>query len=126
MLDRFSGHADSYARYRIDYPDALYSYILSFVNDRKAAWDCATGNGQVASALATYFDQVVATDITVERYWTVEWFLNYIRTWSAVRKFIVANGYDPVDTLAEQVSRIWGPGQRLVHFPVFLRLGRNR
>lgn len=64
MLDRFSGHADRYARYRIDYPDALYNYVLSFVNGRQSAWDCATGNGQVASTLARYFDQVEATDIS--------------------------------------------------------------
>jgi methylase of polypeptide subunit release factors len=41
----------------------LYDFILSFVNKRGTAWDCATGNGQVASALARYFDQVDATDL---------------------------------------------------------------
>lgn len=244
MLDRFSGHADSYARYRIDYPDALYAFVLSFVNERGTAWDCATGNGQVANALARYFEQVEATDIsqtqvnqapvlanvryqvsqaektpfadkqfdlvtvgqalhwfdveafhrevqrvlkpggvvaewgyglntvspavdtlvnnfytntigsywdsmrqhvenqyaelpfdfanpqranfTVERRWTADWFLNYLRTWSAVRKFISANGYDPVDPLTEPINEAWGPGERLVQFPVFLRLGINQ
>lgn len=243
MLDRFSGHADTYARYRIDYPDALYKYILSFVNSRQRAWDCATGNGQVASCLSHYFDQVDATDIsqtqidqapplpnvryqigeagktpfendrfdlvtvgqalhwfdveafhhevrrvlkpggvvaewgyglntvspavdalvndfyantigsywdpmrqhvenryaqlpfdfanpqradfTVERNWTAGWFLNYLRTWSAVRKFIAANGNDPVDALTAPINAVWGPTERLVQFPVFLRLGTN-
>jgi ubiquinone/menaquinone biosynthesis C-methylase UbiE len=242
MLDLFSGHADIYARYRIDYPDALYDFVLSFVTERGAAWDCATGNGQVATALARYFDQVDATDLsetqvaqapalpnvryqvsqaektpfaeaqfdlvtvgqalhwfdvaafhrevrrvlkpggviaewgyaintvspevdmlvnefynntigsywnsmrqhvenqyaelpfdfanpqhadfTVERYWTAEWFLNYLRTWSAVQKYIGVNGYDPVDTLTESINTAWGPGERLVQFPVFLRLGQ--
>ena len=64
MLDRFSGHADIYARYRIDYPDALYDFILSVVAQRGAAWDCATGNGQVATALARFFDHVEATDLS--------------------------------------------------------------
>ena len=243
MLDRFSGHADRYARYRIDYPDALYNYVLSFVNERQSAWDCATGNGQVASTLARYFDQVEATDIsqtqleqavvlpnvryqisraektpfadnqfdlvtvgqalhwfdaeafhrevrrvlkpggvvaewgyglntvspevdalvndfyinvigaywdsmrrhienqyaqlpfdfanpqradfTVERHWTAGWFLNYLRTWSAVRNFIATNGLDPVDALAEPLTVAWGLGERLVQFPVFLRLGHR-
>ena len=243
MLDRFSGHADRYARYRIDYPDALYNYVLSFVNGRQSAWDCATGNGQVASTLARYFDQVEATDIsqtqleqavvlpnvryqisraektpfadnqfdlvtvgqalhwfdaeafhrevrrvlkpggvvaewgyglntvspevdalvndfyinvigaywdsmrrhienqyaqlpfdfanpqradfTVERHWTAGWFLNYLRTWSAVRNFIATNGLDPVDALAEPLTVAWGLGERLVQFPVFLRLGHR-
>jgi len=51
--------------------------------------------------------------------------MNYIRTWLAVRKFIDANGYDPVDTLTYPLSTAWGAEERLVQFPVFLRLGRN-
>lgn len=243
MLDRFSNHADLYARYRIDYPDALYTYVLSFVKDRQLAWDCATGNGQVASRLAEFFEQVEATDLsakqleqapalpnvryqaspaeqtpfadaqfdlvtvgqalhwfnvpafhqevqrvlkpggviaewgyglntvnpavdalvldfytnligsywdemrrhvedryaqlpfdfadpqhatfTVDRHWTAEWYLNYLRTWSAVQKFIKANGHDPVDALTEPLTAAWGPDERLVQFPVFLRLGNN-
>ena len=63
-LDRFSAHADLYAQYRIDYPTELYDFVLSFVPNRQNAWDCATGNGQVASALAAFFEQVDATDIS--------------------------------------------------------------
>ncbi|WP_019987743.1 class I SAM-dependent methyltransferase [Rudanella lutea] len=244
ILDRFSAHAASYARYRIDYPAELFAYILAAVPAQKQAWDCATGNGQVATALAVYFEHVEATDIsqqqldeaparpnvryrvspaehtpfadrqfdlvtvgqalhwfdvdafhrevrrvlrpggvvaewgyglctvnptvdglvrdfytdvigaywdamrrhvenryaqlpfdfadvqyadfTVERRWTAEWFLNYLRTWSAVRKFIQSNGYDPVDALTEPVQAAWGAGEALVQFPVFLRLGRNK
>lgn len=61
-LDRFSG--DAYAQYRIDYPDDLYDFILRAVPHRVAAWDCATGNGQVAGALADRFGRVDATDIS--------------------------------------------------------------
>lgn len=63
-IDLFSGHADQYAQYRIDYPAALYTFILSRVASRQRAWDCATGNGQVASVLADAFAQVEATDIS--------------------------------------------------------------
>lgn len=63
-------------------------------------------------------------DFTVERHWTAEWFLNYLRTWSAVQKYIRANGHDPVDALTEPINTAWGPGERLVQFPVFLRLGQ--
>lgn len=63
-IDRFSGHADLYAQYRIDYPAELLDFVLSFVPNRQIAWDCATGNGQVAGTLATYFTQVEATDIS--------------------------------------------------------------
>ncbi|MCR5889140.1 class I SAM-dependent methyltransferase [Hymenobacter sp. J193] len=64
MLDRFSDQASLYARYRIDYPAALYEWLLLRVSGRSHAWDCATGNGQVALVLAGHFAQVTATDIS--------------------------------------------------------------
>ncbi|AUD00858.1 class I SAM-dependent methyltransferase [Spirosoma pollinicola] len=241
-LDRFSGHADLYAQYRIDYPAELYDFILSVTSNRQTAWDCATGNGQVASALADIFDRVDATDIsetqlilavkkatihyqtsqaeqtpfasqtfdlitvaqalhwfdvnafhqevrrvakpgatiaewgyglvqagqdldgvmldfyrnrigpywdpqrmhidnryatlpfpfadaqhatfTACRTWTVERFLNYLRTWSAVRQYIYENEEDPIIGLGEELQPLWGDGEREVQFPIFLRVGR--
>jgi hypothetical protein len=241
-IDRFSGHADLYAQYRIDYSPDLYDFILSFVAVRHTAWDCATGNGQVAGALAHFFDQVEATDISetqlaravqepniryqispaeqtpfadqtfdlitvaqalhwfdvdafhrevrrvakpgaviaewgyglvqisdaldpvlinfyrnhigpywdpqrkyidnayatlpfpfadlqqkeflVRREWALERFLNYLRTWSAVRQYIYENDEDPVTNLASELAPHWGDAERAIQFPVFLRLGR--
>lgn len=62
--DLFSLQSDYYAKYRPGYPAELFEYIVSFVKERKAAWDCATGNGQAAAALADYFERVEATDIS--------------------------------------------------------------
>lgn len=241
-IDRFSDHADLYAQYRIDYPDELYKFVLRSVPNRTAAWDCATGNGQVAGALANQFTQVEATDISetqlllavqkpnihyqispaertpfadhafdlvtvaqalhwfdvdafhrevrriakpggviaewgyglvhisddldplvldfyrnrigpywdpqrrhiddqyatlpfpfadvqraefiVRRQWSLERFLNYLRTWSAVRQYIHENEEDPVTGLGEELVTRWGEGDRDVWFPVFLRMGR--
>lgn len=242
-LDRFSGHATDYARYRIDYPGELYDYILTNVPGRQAAWDCATGNGQAAVALANYFEQIEATDlsqrqldnavkrpnityqvataeaapfadetfdlvtvgqalhwfdvpafhteakrvlkpkgliaewgyglnevnapidalvrfiysevvgpfwdpqrrhienqyanlpfdfaevkhtqVTARREWLVEWYMNYLRTWSAVQAFRKQHGYDPIDQFDSDFRRLWGPGPREVRFPIFLRVGRK-
>ncbi|WP_080057356.1 class I SAM-dependent methyltransferase [Spirosoma aerolatum] len=241
-LDRFSGHADLYAQYRIDYPTDLYEFILQFVNNRHIAWDCATGNGQVAGTLADLFTQVEATDMsekqlaeavqkptiryqlstaehtpfadhtfdlitvaqaihwfdiqafhqevrrvakpggviaewgyglvqpgpdlapilidfyrnrigpywdpqrkhidhayeslpfpfadaqrerfTATRTWSLERFLNYLRTWSAVRQYIHENEADPVTDLGEQLKQTWGNEEREVRFPIFLRVGK--
>ena len=59
--DHFSAQSAGYARHRPHYPDDLFAYLAS-VADRRLAWDCATGNGQAAIALTTYFERVVATD----------------------------------------------------------------
>lgn len=245
-IDLFSGHADQYAQYRIDYPTELYDFILACVPVRQTAWDCATGNGQVALALADVFAQVEATDISenqlmqavhqpdrvrsnihyqvgpeanttfpdqhfdlitvaqalhwfdvdafhaevrrvakpgaviaewgyglnqvdapvdalvldfyrnrvgpywdsrrrlidaqyatlpfpfagvqqadfvVRRTWSLERFLNYLRTWSSVQKYKFENGDDPVSALGEALVPVWGEGEREVRFPVFLRAG---
>ncbi|MCU0469883.1 MAG: class I SAM-dependent methyltransferase [Arcicella sp.] len=62
--DNFSTQAHLYAKFRPKYPAALYNFVLSKVQNRQIAWDCATGNGQVASELAHYFEQVLATDVS--------------------------------------------------------------
>lgn len=62
--DYFSSHSKLYATFRPTYPDDLYSFIFKHVKNFDAAWDCATGNGQVAQVLAKHFKQVEATDIS--------------------------------------------------------------
>jgi ubiquinone/menaquinone biosynthesis C-methylase UbiE len=64
MKDLFSGHAADYALYRPTYPKALYDWIFERVEHFNHAWDCGTGNGQVATILAERFKHVEATDIS--------------------------------------------------------------
>jgi ubiquinone/menaquinone biosynthesis C-methylase UbiE len=60
--DHFSGIAQGYSRYRPGYPAALFAWLASKTQQQHIAWDCATGNGQAAEQLATYYQQVIATD----------------------------------------------------------------
>ncbi len=60
--DHFSGHADRYTQFRPRYPRELYQCLASLPARPGLAWDCGTGNGQAAVALAEFFDAVVATD----------------------------------------------------------------
>lgn len=62
--DFFSRQSKTYAAFRPTYPAGLYKFILAHLPDRSCAWDCATGNGQVARILADHFDKVYATDIS--------------------------------------------------------------
>lgn len=65
--DHFSGHARSYAAYRPGYPSSLFEWLAGVSPATTLAWDCATGNGQAAHALAGYFDRVIATDASAEQ-----------------------------------------------------------
>ena len=67
MKDLFSQHASGYAAFRPTYPEALYDFVLKQVKERHTAWDCGTGNGQVARDLAKYFDKVFATDSSIKQ-----------------------------------------------------------
>ncbi|GAC1605178.1 MAG: class I SAM-dependent methyltransferase [Hymenobacter sp.] len=243
-IDRFSAQAANYARYRIDYPAALYDWLLPQVASRERAWDCATGNGQVAAVLAEEFVRVDATDLSEKqlaqairrpnvhyqparaeqtpfpaqrfdlitvaqavhwfdhaayhaevrrvarpgallaewgysfcrtdnaalnaaldrfhnetsapywdanrqhiteeyaripfpfaavqrarfaerRQWTVADMLGYLGTWSAAANYARQHGgADLIALVADELTRLWGPGRREITFPVFVRAGR--
>lgn len=65
--DHFSTQAAGYARHRPPYPAALFEWLASLVSRHESAWDCATGSGQAAVALARWFDRVIATDASGEQ-----------------------------------------------------------
>jgi ubiquinone/menaquinone biosynthesis C-methylase UbiE len=67
MKDNFSKQAAIYARYRPSYPQALFDFLFELVKQPLNAWDCATGNGQSAKVLATRFENVFATDISMKQ-----------------------------------------------------------
>lgn len=60
--DHFSLSAKDYAQNRPTYPSELFAYLASVTEAHDCAWDCATGNGQAAVGLASYFKRVIATD----------------------------------------------------------------
>lgn len=64
MKDNFSHDSQNYAKYRPEYPQELFQFLHSKLAARTSAWDCGTGNGQVAAELAKFMDRVEATDIS--------------------------------------------------------------
>jgi len=65
--DHFSQQPNQYAKYRPTYPEALFTYLVSLTPTHELAWDCATGNGQVALGLTPYFRQIQATDASPQQ-----------------------------------------------------------
>jgi ubiquinone/menaquinone biosynthesis C-methylase UbiE len=64
MKDNFSAQASLYAQYRPTYPKEWYEFLMAIVPARETAWDCATGNGQIAGHLCKYIKTVYATDLS--------------------------------------------------------------
>ena len=67
MKDLFSSGSSDYARYRPEYPQELFNFLRKLVKNSGKAWDCGTGTGQVAGELSKFFEQVYATDISVQQ-----------------------------------------------------------
>lgn len=65
--DHFSETAAGYASFRPRYPEALFDFLAGAALRRERAWDCATGSGQAAIGLARHFNQVIATDASIEQ-----------------------------------------------------------
>jgi SAM-dependent methyltransferase len=71
------------------------------------------------------FPRVAAPSFALHKEWTRAHLLGYLRSWSAVGRFKAANGYDPVDALAEDIAPYWPEGQTMrVEWPLFLHVGR--
>ena len=93
--DHFSGHAETYAQARPSYPDALFDFLQAQCASHDLAWDCATGNGQAAEALARIFKQVIATDGSAEQIAQARPAANIVyRQAAAEERFLEANSCD--------------------------------
>jgi len=62
--DYYGGHAADYQQYRPTYPNPFIRQLVELAPDRDFAWDCGTGNGQVAVRLAEDFQSVLGTDLS--------------------------------------------------------------
>jgi ubiquinone/menaquinone biosynthesis C-methylase UbiE len=64
VKDNFSAHSYEYQKCRPAFPVEMIWEIVELVKNRNLAWDCGTGNGQVAELLSPMFEEVIATDIS--------------------------------------------------------------
>ena len=64
MKDNFSINSDAYLQYRPLYPDDFFNFLGTIQTNSENAWDCGTGNGQVAQKLAKLYKNVFASDIS--------------------------------------------------------------
>jgi ubiquinone/menaquinone biosynthesis C-methylase UbiE len=69
--------------------------------------------------------ELPAPPIALAADWTLLQVMSYVGTWSAVDRYRVANGADPLPRLAAELAPLWpDAGTRRVEWPIHLRLGR--
>lgn len=70
------------------------------------------------------FEELSAPGFSLLTRWTAEDALAYLGTWSAVVRCRALRGRDPLDTVAGPLREAWGAGERLLTWPIHLRVGR--
>ncbi len=96
----------------VDDPD-LRAVVDRFVNKVAPFWpqehDGSThASGDLPPPYKRQFEEIKAPEfpLTVTR--TLEQFLGYVGTWSAIPHYIEANGENPVDQLRNEIAPLWG------------------
>src|SRR4051812_21542743 len=67
VIDNFSTGSSAYSAFRPESPTEIFDFLYNNVRAFGTAWDCGTGNGQVAEKLASRFGKVTGTDISTEQ-----------------------------------------------------------
>lgn len=72
------------------------------------------------------FAELEPPRFAIEVEWDLLRLLDYVSTWSAVRRYQAARGDDPLPTLMAELGPLWGKPTdvRRLAWPLFLRVGR--
>ena len=71
------------------------------------------------------FKEIATPSFEIKMNWNLQELRGYLNTWSALQKFIAANGYSPVQALIEEMSKYWPAGQiKQISFPLHLKMGK--
>ncbi len=108
VIDNFSQVADKYVIFRPESTDSLYDFLFERCPCFETAWDCGTGNGQVAVKLAERFQQVYATDISAEQ----------LSQAPKVENIVYKNERSEVSTLADDSIDFIACGQSIHWFDI--------
>lgn len=59
--------------------------------------------------------------------WNLYRLMDYLSTWSAVKRYQTAQGHDPLPELGAELASLWGDADtaRRLQWPLFLRVGRR-
>ena len=73
------------------------------------------------------FAEIAVPEFFIDVDWTLPRLMDYLSTWSAVKRFQTSLGQDPLPALMAELSPLWGDTDvpRRLRWPLFLRVGRT-
>jgi hypothetical protein len=73
------------------------------------------------------FGEIVPPRFEMSAKWSLEHWIGYLGTWSALQTFINQNGSNPIEVIYPDLKAAWaGQELRTVRWPLALRVGRVR
>ena len=71
------------------------------------------------------FKEIAVPKFEIEVDWNLNNLLDYMQTWSAVKRFYAENKYDPLSVVKEDLKNLWGKDDeiKLVKWDLNLRVG---
>lgn len=77
--------------------------------------------------LAFPFAEIAVPEFHISARWNLTQLLGYLRSWSAVNRYQLHHGIDPVTALARELAPLWGAEdtEREVRWPLAFRAGRK-
>lgn len=70
------------------------------------------------------FQDLPSPEMEVRMIWSLDHFIGYLGTWSAVERYKAQHGADPVELVLGDLRSAWGEGDREVRWPLAFRIGR--
>ena len=70
------------------------------------------------------FAELPAPVMDVRMIRSLQHFIGYLGTWSAVEGYKEAHGTDTTDLVRSDLRSAWGEGERAVRWPLAMRIGR--
>jgi SAM-dependent methyltransferase len=71
------------------------------------------------------FSRILTPRFSLHKEWPRDHLMGYLRSWSAVGRYQVANGIDPVDALEKEIKLHWPEGKSYwIEWPLFMHVGR--
>ncbi len=70
------------------------------------------------------FRQIDSPPFFITNYWSLPEMEGYLRTWSALQKFMKVNELDPVKELIGKIKEHWRGEKMKIVFPIHLKVGR--
>jgi SAM-dependent methyltransferase len=73
------------------------------------------------------FAEIAAPEFLIEVDWTLPRLMNYLSTWSAVKRYRDTQGHDPLPALLAELDPLWGDSsntRQLLQWPLFMKVGR--